>query len=115
MACKDKNPISVANEAADILFHMQVSLAYQNVSWEDVLKVLAKRRGELIIYTETNKVIRRGIEKYSLNNINRAILILGFSIIILYVDYITSSNFFSTAPNKQSTYWTLELDQGVFF
>lgn len=69
--------------------------------------ILAKRRGELIIYTETNKVIRRGIEKYSLNNINRAILILGFSIIILYVDYITSSNFFSTAPNKQSTYWTL--------
>ena len=45
MACKDKNPISVANEAADLLFHMQVSLAYQNVSWEDVLKVLVKRRG----------------------------------------------------------------------
>ena len=45
MACKDKNPISVANEAADLLFHMQVSLAYQNVSLEDVLKVLVKRRG----------------------------------------------------------------------
>ena len=45
MACKDKNPISVANEAADLLFHMQVSLAHQNVSWEDVLKVLVKRRG----------------------------------------------------------------------
>ena len=45
MACKDKNPVSVANEAADLLFHMQVSLAHQNVSWEDVLKVLVKRRG----------------------------------------------------------------------
>ena len=45
MACKDKNPISVANEAADLLFHLQVSLAHQNVSWEDVLKVLVKRRG----------------------------------------------------------------------
>ena len=45
MACKDKNPISVANEAADLLFHMQVSLAHQNVSWEDVLKILIKRRG----------------------------------------------------------------------
>ena len=45
MACKDKNPTSVANEAADLLFHMQVSLAHQNVSWEDVLKVLVKRRG----------------------------------------------------------------------
>ena len=69
--------------------------------------ILAKRRGELIIYSESNKVIRRGIEKYNLNNINRAILILGFSIVILYVDYITSSNFFSAEPNKQSTYWTL--------
>ena len=45
MACKDKNPISVANEAADLLFHMQVSLAHQNVSWEEVLKVFVKRRG----------------------------------------------------------------------
>jgi len=44
MACKDKNPISVANEAADLLFHLQVSLAHQNVSWQDVLKVLVSRR-----------------------------------------------------------------------
>ena len=44
MACKDKNPISVANEAADLLFHIQVSLAHQNVSWQDVLEVLVKRR-----------------------------------------------------------------------
>ncbi len=44
MACKDKNPISVADEAADLLFHMQVALAHQNVSWTDVLKILVKRR-----------------------------------------------------------------------
>ena len=45
MACKDKNPISVANEAADIVFHLQVALAHKNVSWREVLKVLIKRRG----------------------------------------------------------------------
>ena len=45
MACKDKNPISVANEAADLIFHLQVALVHQNVSWEEVLKVLRKRRG----------------------------------------------------------------------
>ena len=45
MACKDKDPISVANEAADLVFHLQVALAHQNVSWTDVLKVLVKRRG----------------------------------------------------------------------
>ncbi len=45
MACKDKNPLSVANEAADLLFHLQVALAHQNVSWTEVQKVLVKRRG----------------------------------------------------------------------
>ena len=45
MACKDKNPASVANEAADLLFHLQVALAHKNVSWTSVLEVLAKRRG----------------------------------------------------------------------
>ena len=45
MACKDKNPISITEEAADLLFHLQVALAHQNVSWEEVLKVLVKRRG----------------------------------------------------------------------
>ena len=45
MACKDKNQISVANEAADIVFHLQVALAYQNVSWNEVLNVLVKRKG----------------------------------------------------------------------
>ena len=45
MAIKDKDPISIANEAADLVFHLQVALAHQNVSWTEVLKVLAKRRG----------------------------------------------------------------------
>ena len=45
MACKDKDPISVPNEAADLIFHLQVALAHQNVSWEEVLKVLVNRRG----------------------------------------------------------------------
>ena len=45
MACKDKNLISIADEAADLLFHLQVALAHQNVSWLEVLKVLVKRRG----------------------------------------------------------------------
>tara|TARA_Y100001968_G_scaffold245340_1_gene229446 strand:- start:45 stop:605 length:561 start_codon:yes stop_codon:yes gene_type:complete len=45
MACKDKDPISVANEAADLFFHLQVALAHQNVSWREVMKVLVKRRG----------------------------------------------------------------------
>ena len=45
MACKDKDQISVANEAADIIFHLQVALSHQNVSWTEILKVLDKRRG----------------------------------------------------------------------
>ena len=39
------DPTSVANEAADLVFHLQVALAHKNVSWTKVLKVLAKRRG----------------------------------------------------------------------
>ena len=46
MACKDKDQISVANEAADLIFHLQVALSHQNVSWTEILKVLVKRRGE---------------------------------------------------------------------
>ncbi len=45
MACKDKDTISIANEAADLVFHLQVALAHQNVSWTEVLKVLIRRRG----------------------------------------------------------------------
>ena len=45
MACKDNNPDDIAGEAADILFHMQVALAYHGVSWRQVQEVLAARRG----------------------------------------------------------------------
>tara|TARA_B100000700_G_scaffold24546_1_gene23761 strand:+ start:767 stop:1411 length:645 start_codon:yes stop_codon:yes gene_type:complete len=45
MACKDKETISISNEAADLIFHLQVALVHQNVSWKDVLKVLINRRG----------------------------------------------------------------------
>ena len=45
MACKDNNQSSIADEAADLLFHLQVALAHQNVSWVEVLNVLVKRRG----------------------------------------------------------------------
>ena len=45
MACKDEEPISIANEAADLIFHLQVALANHNVDWTDVLEVLVKRRG----------------------------------------------------------------------
>ena len=44
MACKDQDSFSVANEAADLIFHLQVALAHQNCSWSDVLNVLVKRR-----------------------------------------------------------------------
>ena len=45
MAFKDKKQISIANEAADLIFHMQVALSHQNVSWTEIQEVLAKRRG----------------------------------------------------------------------
>ncbi|KGG15013.1 MULTISPECIES: bifunctional phosphoribosyl-AMP cyclohydrolase/phosphoribosyl-ATP diphosphatase HisIE [unclassified Prochlorococcus] len=44
MACKDNDPKSIANEAADLIFHLQVALRYHNVDWRDVLEVLDSRR-----------------------------------------------------------------------
>ncbi len=44
MACKDNAPNTIANEAADLIFHLQVALAYHEVDWRDVLEVLALRR-----------------------------------------------------------------------
>ena len=44
MACKDNEPESISNEAADLIFHLQVALKYHNVDWRDVLEVLKKRR-----------------------------------------------------------------------
>ena len=45
MACKDNDKDSISNEAADLLFHIQVALTNNKVSWKEVLQVLAKRRG----------------------------------------------------------------------
>ncbi len=44
MACKDSDPESIANEAADLIFHLQVALGLHEVHWKNVLEVLAKRR-----------------------------------------------------------------------
>ena len=46
MACKDNDANSISNEAADLIFHLQVALKYHNVNWESVLEVLANRRGK---------------------------------------------------------------------
>ncbi|MFL0763320.1 MAG: phosphoribosyl-ATP diphosphatase, partial [Prochlorococcus sp.] len=45
MACKDDDIDAIANEAADLLFHLQVALAHHGVNWRQVLEVLAGRRG----------------------------------------------------------------------
>jgi len=44
MACKDDDGVDMANEAADLVFHMQVALAHHGVPWRQVLEVLANRR-----------------------------------------------------------------------
>ncbi|KGG12808.1 MULTISPECIES: bifunctional phosphoribosyl-AMP cyclohydrolase/phosphoribosyl-ATP diphosphatase HisIE [Prochlorococcus] len=44
MACKDNNKNDIANEAADLIYHLQVALASHDVNWRDVLEVLALRR-----------------------------------------------------------------------
>ena len=45
MACKDKDSKDISNEAADLIFHLQVALAHHGVTWREVLDVLASRRG----------------------------------------------------------------------
>jgi len=44
MACKDNDKNSISNEAADIIYHLQVALLYKGVEWRDVLTILEKRR-----------------------------------------------------------------------
>ncbi len=44
MACKDNEKISISNEAADLIYHLQVALFHKGVTWRDVLKVLESRR-----------------------------------------------------------------------
>ena len=45
MACKDQDPKTISNEAADLIFHLQVAVVNHQVTWTDVLQVLAHRRG----------------------------------------------------------------------
>ena len=44
MACKDNDKNSISNEAADIIYHLQVALLYKGVDWRDVLTILESRR-----------------------------------------------------------------------
>ena len=44
MACKDNDKNSISNEAADIIYHLQVALLHKGVEWRDVLTVLESRR-----------------------------------------------------------------------
>ena len=44
MACKDKDKNSISNEAADLIYHLQVALLHNGVEWRDVLAILESRR-----------------------------------------------------------------------
>ena len=44
MACKDNDKHSISNEAADLIYHLQVALLHKGVEWRDVLAVLESRR-----------------------------------------------------------------------
>ncbi len=44
MACKDNDKNDIANEAADIIYHLQVALLHRGVQWRDVLTILESRR-----------------------------------------------------------------------
>tara|TARA_Y100000589_G_scaffold280845_1_gene277452 strand:+ start:5788 stop:6444 length:657 start_codon:yes stop_codon:yes gene_type:complete len=44
MACMDNERNSIASEAADLIYHLQVALLHKGVNWRDVLDVLDSRR-----------------------------------------------------------------------
>jgi len=44
MACKDNDKNSISNEAADLIYHLQVALLHYGVDWRDVLAILESRR-----------------------------------------------------------------------
>ena len=44
MACMENDKNAISNEAADLIYHLQVALLHREVSWKDVLKVLESRR-----------------------------------------------------------------------
>ena len=43
-ACKENDKKSISNEAADLIYHLQVALLHKGVEWRDVLDVLQSRR-----------------------------------------------------------------------
>ena len=44
MACMENEKESIASEAADLLYHLQVALLHKGVSWRKVLNILNSRR-----------------------------------------------------------------------
>ena len=44
MACMENDKESIASEAADLLYHMQVALLHKGVSWRELLEILNSRR-----------------------------------------------------------------------
>jgi phosphoribosyl-ATP pyrophosphohydrolase len=44
MACKDNEPTAIASEAADLIYHLLVALAYHQVELQAVYDQLASRR-----------------------------------------------------------------------
>ena len=44
MACMKNDNSEIVNEAADIIYHLQVALLHKDVTWREVLEVLANRR-----------------------------------------------------------------------
>ena len=43
MACMKNDNSEIVNEAADIIYHLQVALLHKDVTWREVLEVLANR------------------------------------------------------------------------
>ena len=44
MACMKNDNFEILNEAADIIYHLQVALVHKDVTWREVLEVLSKRK-----------------------------------------------------------------------
>ena len=44
MACMKNDKNEISNEAADIIYHLQVALLLRGIDWRDVLEVLESRR-----------------------------------------------------------------------
>ena len=45
MSCLNNDKNNMAEEAADMIYHIQVALAFKNVDWRQVLEVLDSRKG----------------------------------------------------------------------